>query len=75
MTMQKEEDAESYSNFFWMRRGEGEHVYCMLVRLSRTGPSRYAGFHLLQSCIMVSALQASRMFFGREVACSLQRVA
>ena len=28
---QREDDPESYSNFFWMRRGEGEHVYCMLV--------------------------------------------
>ena len=32
------EDPDTYSDFFHMRRGEGDHVYCVLVRGIRCQP-------------------------------------
>ena len=40
--VQMAEDPETYSNFFQMRRGDGEHVYCVLVRGTRFPPRRGA---------------------------------
>ena len=52
---QREEDPDTYSNFFWMRRGEGTHVYCVLVRSSGV-PSYYmrAISHLRASSLLCS---------------------